>query len=72
MLSEQALKPSRLAALSINAESRLASVIIDPWGSVIAKAPERESMIIAEIDLSYQKEIARKMPVFSHRVSGID
>ena len=48
------------------------SVIIDPWGKILALAPEEECVICAEIDLDYIREVRRKMPVQSHRVEGID
>lgn len=42
------------------------SMIVDPWGTVLAKAPERETVIFAEIDLSYQQKIRENLPSLSH------
>lgn len=42
------------------------SMIVDPWGTVLATAPEKESVIFAEIDLSQQKIIRKNLPSLSH------
>lgn len=42
------------------------SMIVDPWGTVLAKATEKEMVIFAEIDLSYQKEIRKSMPCLTN------
>ncbi len=43
------------------------SMIIDPWGRVLAKLEKGEGFAIAEIDLNALHEMRRKMPVQSHR-----
>lgn len=42
------------------------SMIVDPWGIPLAKAPEKETVIFSEVDLSYQKKIREDMPSLSH------
>jgi predicted amidohydrolase len=42
------------------------SIIVDAWGTVLAKAPEKECVIITEIDLSLQKTIRKNLPSLSH------
>jgi len=42
------------------------SAIIDPWGSVIALAPDREAVITAEIDFAYQEQVRAALPCLSH------
>ena len=42
------------------------SMIVDPWGTVLARAPEKECVIFAEIDLSLQEAIRKNLPSFSH------
>lgn len=37
------------------------SMIIDPWGTVLANAGDREGVIVAEIDLDYKKKIAQQI-----------
>jgi len=43
------------------------SLIIDPWGTVIAKASDKECVIAAEIDLEYLEKVRRCMPSLKHR-----
>jgi predicted amidohydrolase len=43
------------------------SMIVDPWGIVIASAKNEEKIIYAELDLMYLKNVRRKLPVLSHR-----
>lgn len=42
------------------------SAIIDPWGSVMAMAPDREAVITAEIDFAYQDQVRTALPCLSH------
>ena len=41
------------------------SLIVDPWGEVIADAGEGEKLITAELNLDYPKEIRKKVHVFA-------
>jgi predicted amidohydrolase len=43
------------------------SVIVDPWGTVLAQAPDRESVIYAEYDEGYLEEVRAKIPALDHR-----
>ena len=43
------------------------SMIIDPWGTVIARAGERTGCIFAEIDLDYLDSVRRQIPVLENR-----
>lgn len=42
------------------------AMIVDPWGTVIAKASDRESIIIAELDFEYLTKIRNLMPCQQH------
>lgn len=42
------------------------SMIVDPWGTILAKAPEKETVIFAEVDPSYQQKIRENLPSLSH------
>ncbi|SEM77565.1 carbon-nitrogen family hydrolase [Paenibacillus sp. OV219] len=43
------------------------SLIIDPWGEIIAEAGEEETILHAEIDLSMVDSVRAKIPVFEDR-----
>lgn len=38
------------------------AVIVDPWGTVLARAAHGEMMIVAEIDDSYQDQVSQRCP----------
>ncbi|MCA1039674.1 carbon-nitrogen family hydrolase [Bacillus infantis] len=43
------------------------SIIIDPWGEVVAEASEHEEILSAEIDLRLVEEVRGRIPVFTDR-----
>lgn len=43
------------------------SMVIDPWGTVIACAPDKEGVIIADIDLSEVNRVRQKLPSLTNR-----
>jgi predicted amidohydrolase len=43
------------------------SMIIDPWGVVLATAPDKETFVVAELDLERQAEIRRTLPSLANR-----
>ena len=45
------------------------SMIIDPWGAVLANAGTEPGMAIAEIDTAVLNDVRRKLPSLRHRVS---
>jgi predicted amidohydrolase len=42
-------------------------MIVDPWGVVLAQAPDRDSHIVAEVDLDRQREIRERLPSLANR-----
>jgi len=42
------------------------SMIVDPWGTVLAQAPQKESVLWADADFGYQEEIRSRVPVGKH------
>jgi deaminated glutathione amidase len=47
------------------------STIIDPWGVVLATAPDRETYVTADLDFARQDEIRASLPsLASRRLSG--
>ncbi|MFL5819357.1 MAG: carbon-nitrogen hydrolase family protein [Solirubrobacteraceae bacterium] len=43
------------------------SMIVDPWGVVLAQAPDREAAIVVELDLAAQDEVRAKLPSLANR-----
>jgi deaminated glutathione amidase len=43
------------------------SMIVDPWGLVLAQAPDRPSVIAATLDLARQEEIRSQLPSLANR-----
>jgi predicted amidohydrolase len=43
------------------------SLIVDPWGVVLAQAPDSEGHILAELDLERQREIRVRLPSLANR-----
>lgn len=43
------------------------SMIVDPWGVVLAQAPDSECHIVAELDLDQQREIRGRLPSLANR-----
>ncbi len=43
------------------------SMIIDPWGKILARAPDRECFITAEIDLDYLEKVRKELPCLAHQ-----
>ncbi len=47
------------------------SMIVDPWGLVLASAPDTEAAIVAELDFDRLREIRRKLPSLARRAQDI-
>lgn len=43
------------------------SMVVDPWGTVVAQAPDRVGIITAELDLSRVRSIRRQIPTLANR-----
>lgn len=43
------------------------SLIVDPWGLVLASAPDRETVIVAELDLDSLRDVRRRLPSLANR-----
>ncbi len=43
------------------------SMILDPWGVILATLPDREGYAVAELDLEEQDRIRERLPALSHR-----
>jgi predicted amidohydrolase len=43
------------------------ALIVDPWGTVVADAPDRPCAVVAEVSPDFQDKVRREMPCASHR-----
>ena len=43
------------------------SMIVDPWGVVLATAPDAEAQVTAELDLEHLHRVRRDLPALRHR-----
>jgi predicted amidohydrolase len=46
------------------------SLIVDPWGLVLARAPDRPCVVVADCDLPAQDAIRESLPALRHRRLG--
>ena len=44
------------------------SMVVDPWGKVLAQVPDRPGFATARIDLAYLERVREMLPVHRHRV----
>lgn len=49
-------------------ESFGGSMIVDPWGEVLARAPDEQTFIAADLDLVRQDEVRGQLPSLANRV----
>ncbi len=47
------------------------SMVVDPWGILLAQAPDRECHFVVDIDLNYLRKIRQKLPALEHRRTDI-
>jgi predicted amidohydrolase len=43
------------------------SLVVDPWGTVLAQAPDEETVVVAEIDRARLLDIRAKLPSLANR-----
>jgi deaminated glutathione amidase len=43
------------------------SIIVDPWGLVLAQAPDVETAIVADVDFDTLERVRRRIPALTHR-----
>jgi predicted amidohydrolase len=51
-------------------ESFGGSMIVDPWGELLARAPDEECFIAANLDFARQDEVRDKLPSLANRVAA--
>jgi predicted amidohydrolase len=59
--------PNQVGAYPPGNRSGGRSMIVDPWGLVLACAPDTECVIVAELDFDNLRGIRRRLPALQHR-----
>jgi predicted amidohydrolase len=44
------------------------SMVVDPWGTVLARQPEGPGVVLAELDATRLASVRRQLPALEHRV----
>jgi predicted amidohydrolase len=61
------IAPNQFGKSANSFETHGHSMIVDPWGKVIAVLPDGPGIIMAEIDLDYLTKIRAELPALDHR-----
>jgi deaminated glutathione amidase len=70
------IAPAQIGAQLPKGESFGGSSIVDPWGDVLARAPDasagpaEECFVAAELDLARQDEVRERLPSLANRIPG--
>jgi len=59
--------PNQIGAHPPGHRSGGRSMIVDPWGVVLAVATDTETAIVADLDLSLLADVRRRLPALTHR-----
>jgi len=60
--------PDQIGVHPPDNESFGASQILDPWGEVLAKAPDEECFVAADLDFARQDEVRESLPSLANRM----
>jgi predicted amidohydrolase len=61
------LAPNQVGQAPPHFDSYGHSAIVDPWGEVLASAPEGECFVIADLDLAAQDRVREELPSLANR-----
>jgi predicted amidohydrolase len=59
--------PNQIGAHPPGNRSGGRSLIVDPWGLVLASAPDAATVIVADLDFANLDDIRRRLPALAHR-----
>ena len=43
------------------------SMVVDPWGTIVAEASDRSTVVVADVDLRYLEHVRASLPCLTHR-----
>jgi len=64
------LAPNQVGEAPPHYDSWGHSMIVDPWGTVLAEAPDSECFVAADLDLSEQERVRSELPSLANRRPG--
>jgi deaminated glutathione amidase len=64
------IAPNQIGQAPPHYDSYGHSAIVDPWGMVLATAPDEECFVAADLDLAAQEQVREKLPSLANRRPG--
>jgi deaminated glutathione amidase len=61
------IAPNQIGKAPPHYDSYGHSMIVDPWGEVLAEAPDEECFVAADLDLERQEQVREKLPALANR-----
>jgi nitrilase len=61
------IAPDQFGKSAKSFETHGHSMIVDPWGKILAELPDGAGVITAEIDLDYLAKVRAELPCLKHR-----
>jgi predicted amidohydrolase len=61
------LAPAQIGPHEPSARSYGHALIVDPWGTVLADAPDREAVIVADLDFADLRRVRNELPSLANR-----
>lgn len=61
------VSPAQIGSHGSGKQCYGSTMIVDPWGTILARAPERECVVIAEVDDAAQDRLRAQLPALQHR-----
>jgi len=61
------IAPNQIGTHANGTKSHGRSMIVDPWGVVLAQAPDEETVIVADLDFALLARVREHLPVLRHR-----
>ncbi|MBI3543157.1 MAG: carbon-nitrogen hydrolase family protein [Deltaproteobacteria bacterium] len=60
------IAPAQIGTHAEKKSSYGKSCVIDPWGNIIALAPDCETVIVADLDFKFLAKVRKELPVLKH------
>ena len=65
------LAPNQIGEHAPGQRSGGRSAIVDPWGLVLAVAPDRETTVVADLDFDLLEDVRGRLPSLVHRLKDV-